>query len=128
MGVRLTEESMAENLRNGRLELEKVFFLTLLMFFFDWLVLVADIKIGGFIWFFSAAFHVYGTKIWLDIVIASIRCKKLLKGIEKYLFIVDTCFVSCLAIYTFYYLAQLELLNFTLFIIYISSEIKYVYF
>lgn len=106
MGENLTEETMTETLYNDKLEMEAVVLVTWTMIWCGWLILRADKKLAGYIWFCSAAFHSIGAAIWIDMVIASIRNTQSRRSIENNSLMLAMCLVSCLAVFTRYCLAE----------------------
>lgn len=69
-------ETIAKNLKEDKLEMEHEFYVAMIMFHYGWLALIALEKIKDYMWF-SAAFHVICTAMWINVVIASIRLSDL---------------------------------------------------
>ena len=69
-------ETIAKNLKEDKLEMEHEFYVAMIMFHHCWVALLAPEKIKDYMWF-SAAFHVICTAMWINVVIASIRLSDL---------------------------------------------------
>ena len=112
-----TEETMAEYLETDfRLSEEKETGSFLWPFFLlccGWVLpsifrtLNEDAKIPGYIWFFYAAFQVFGIGIWIENVFSSIRYCNSRTTIEAYLIVLCLHLIPCIGVFGYYCVTEL---------------------
>ena len=111
-----TEETMAEYLETDfRLSEEKETgsFLPFFLLCCGWVLpsifrtLNEDAKIPGYIWFFYAAFQVFGIGIWIENVFSSIRYCNSRTTIEAYLIVLCLHLIPCIGVFGYYCVTEL---------------------
>ena len=113
-----TEQTMAENLKTENLKKQvslhekTVCLLTLCLLLWGCSLPGAvafkknvDKEIASYVWISSALFLVFGTGIWIDILIGSIKYKKPKGLIHASIFMVCLYFAACLSVFIWFCLS-----------------------
>ena len=113
----MTEDTMAEYLETDYKLSEKkettCFFLTSFLLCCGWFppglfrTSNEDAKIPGYIWFFYAAFQVFGIGIWIENVFSSIRYCNSRTTIEAYLIVLCLHLIPCIGVFGYYCVTEL---------------------
>lgn len=99
-----TEETMPENLRNDIGV--RALFLTFFLSGSGWFLPRPqgdNGEIPGYLWLYSAAFHVISIAIWIEILVTSIQKKESKRTIETHLIILGVSFLSSFAFFLYFH-------------------------
>lgn len=109
MEEKATEETGAETLQKvSTIDQYAVLFLTFFLLSFGWVFPVAfpkenvNVRIPGYIWLSSAAFHVIGAAIWINVVIFAFQYKELRSLAYKSLVYLGLCLISFISLFIWF--------------------------
>ena len=111
VGERMTEETMEENLKGDSIQYAIVF-LTFFLLCFGWVLPALfrkendNVEIPDYIWLSSAAFHVFGVAIWINIAILTFPYKDFRAEAYTSLAFVGLCLTSFISLVIWFCLTR----------------------